>query len=348
MLLGAAIVIVGVTTAAPAFAAPGATGRAQPLAVSVPAEAAALKPGATGTIPIRVVNPGAQPVSVRIAGRKVAFGDNGRVVVAGVDPAWEDRVEFPDGPVTIAADGYRDVGLTVHMPARISPDLYFLGFLVTPVQRGDVEPHLRQSDRLVPDRRRSRSTRTSAHRRARDARVRVRRRACTERCTSTTSARPPPCSGARTTRPRRPARRTRSNTASTTRCSRSAARDRSPLSTKSSFLVSRVTIARAHLLPGQGRGHDHADRPHQARGDRRTRRARAARGGPARGRHVVRRCGAGSGGSRGPPPSRPSSPRRGTAPRRTLVGASNTSAARIDQALAQVRAKSPEPAAPSG
>ena len=33
----------------------------------------------------------------------------------------------------IAARGYREVGLTVRMPARISPDLYFVGFLVTPL-----------------------------------------------------------------------------------------------------------------------------------------------------------------------------------------------------------------------
>jgi LPXTG-motif cell wall-anchored protein len=132
--LGAAITIIA-ATASPVFAAPGPTGTAQPLAVSVPAQAASLKAGATGTIPIRVVNPGSTAVTVRITDRKVTFGDNGHVAIAGVDPAWAGRVELPTGPITIAAASYRDVGLTVHMPARIDPDLYFLGFLVTPVHR---------------------------------------------------------------------------------------------------------------------------------------------------------------------------------------------------------------------
>lgn len=132
--LGAAITIIAATSS-PVFAAPGATGTAQPLAVSVPSQAASLSAGATGTIPIRVVNPGSTPVAVRITDRKVVFGDNGHVVIAGVDPVWAGRVELPAGPITIAAASYRDVGLTVHMPTRINPDLYFLGFLVTPVHR---------------------------------------------------------------------------------------------------------------------------------------------------------------------------------------------------------------------
>ena len=119
--------------AVPALAASGPVGNRRPIAVSVPSEAAPLDPGATGTIPIRVVNPGSTPVTVRVSGQGVRFGDDGRVTISGSDPIWDGRIDFPAGPITIAAQSYRSVGLTVHMPARIDPDFYFVGFLVTPL-----------------------------------------------------------------------------------------------------------------------------------------------------------------------------------------------------------------------
>ena len=130
-LLAAVIAILAGTV--PAVAAPGPVGSRRPLAVSVPSEAAPLAPGATGTIPIRVVNPGPSPVTVRVTGQGVQFGDDGRVTIAGRDPMWDGRVDFPASPITISAQSYRNVGLTVLMPARISPDLYFIGFLVSPL-----------------------------------------------------------------------------------------------------------------------------------------------------------------------------------------------------------------------
>src|SRR5439155_7934900 len=113
-------------------AGPGAGSTGRQLAVSVPTEAAELTPGAVGTIPIRVVNPGPAAVTVRIRSQRVKFGDDGRVTVAGPDPTWARRIRLPAGPITVGAHAYRDLGVTVHMPADISPDLYFVGFLVTP------------------------------------------------------------------------------------------------------------------------------------------------------------------------------------------------------------------------
>jgi hypothetical protein len=129
----AAMLTVVVSAIPAAHGAPGPRGTPRPLAVSVPTEPAPLVPGATGTVPIRVVNPGSAPVAVRVTGQGTRFGDEGRVTIAGHDAIWDGRVDFPANPITIAAQSYRDVGLTVHMPARISPDLYFIGFLVTPV-----------------------------------------------------------------------------------------------------------------------------------------------------------------------------------------------------------------------
>ena len=130
-LLATALAILAGTV--PAVAAPGPIGNRRPLAVSVPSDAAPLAPGATGTIPIRIVNPGSTPAIVRVTGQGVEFGDDGRVTIAGRDPIWDGRVDFPTNPITTSAQSYRNVGLTVHMPARISPDLYFIGFLVTPL-----------------------------------------------------------------------------------------------------------------------------------------------------------------------------------------------------------------------
>jgi LPXTG-motif cell wall-anchored protein len=126
-------VLVSGLPAAHAASGSGPPARPQSLAVSVPSDAAPLAPGARGTIPIRVVNSGSTPVTVRITGQRIQFADEGRVTIAGRDPIWEGRVDFPARPIRVAAQSYRDVGLTVHMPAHISPDLYFVGFLVTPL-----------------------------------------------------------------------------------------------------------------------------------------------------------------------------------------------------------------------
>ena len=135
----AAVVIAAVITTAtgafPAFAASGPVGNPRPLVVSVPADPATLTAGTTGTIPIRVVNPGAKPETVRLTGHAADFGDNGRVTIAGRDPLWHSRIALPANSITISPQSYRDVGLTVHVPAHIVPDLYFIGFLVTPVRK---------------------------------------------------------------------------------------------------------------------------------------------------------------------------------------------------------------------
>src|SRR5207302_8979560 len=87
-----------------ALAAGKAPSGSRPLAVSVPADPVPLAPGKTSTIRIRVVNPGTQPVTVRITGRHVDLGDNGAVPVGtSPDPIWNGRVGFPARTLTIRA-----------------------------------------------------------------------------------------------------------------------------------------------------------------------------------------------------------------------------------------------------
>ena len=138
-LIAAAFATVAALGFAPASAAP-ATSRS--LAVSVPPEPTTILPGGTAVIPLRVLNPGSSPVTVTITGRGVDLGDNGEMTLAaGLDPRWQGRVGFPTAPLTIAAQGFIDVKLPVQMPSVIAPDLYFVGFLVTPLKavQGDVQ-----------------------------------------------------------------------------------------------------------------------------------------------------------------------------------------------------------------
>lgn len=120
-------------------AAASASPRAQPrsIAVSVPADPVSLNPGATSQIPIRVVNPGSKPVTVTVKGMGIHLGDNGSVRFTGApDPQWSSRTGFPPGELTVPAQSYIDVAITVDMPTRITPDFYYIGFLVTPVATG--------------------------------------------------------------------------------------------------------------------------------------------------------------------------------------------------------------------
>jgi len=109
----------------------------QALAVSVPPEPTAVTPGNIATISLRVLNPGLAPVTVTITGGVVDLGDEGRVTVGlQPDPEWQGLIDFPAGPLTIPPQGYLDSALSIRVPAQISPDLYFIGFLVTPVATG--------------------------------------------------------------------------------------------------------------------------------------------------------------------------------------------------------------------
>lgn len=93
-----------------------------------------LTPGETATIPIRVLNPGAAPVTVTVRGEGITLGDNGTTAFTGTpDPLWAGRTDFPRGDITIPAQHFVDLSITVHMPAQLGPDLYYIGFLVSPV-----------------------------------------------------------------------------------------------------------------------------------------------------------------------------------------------------------------------
>lgn len=129
-LLATALAVAS-TAAAGGSAKP--VGGARALAVSVPADPVPARAGDVARTMIRVVNPNDFAVSVLIRSRTLALGDDGKVSIgSGPDPRWGDRVRFPHAALRIPAQSYRNVALSIRVP-RLSPDLYFVGFLVTPV-----------------------------------------------------------------------------------------------------------------------------------------------------------------------------------------------------------------------
>jgi hypothetical protein len=85
-------------------------------------------------IPIRVLNPGASPVTVTVKSEGINLGDNGTTAFTGKsDALWAGRTAFPPGDIHILAQHFVDLSVVVHMPTQIDPDLYYIGFVVTPV-----------------------------------------------------------------------------------------------------------------------------------------------------------------------------------------------------------------------
>jgi hypothetical protein len=140
LIAGSCLAVVSAVAGAAAAATPVGVRRA--LAVSVPADPVTVRAGSRTRTLIRVVNPNSVALRVTISGRELTLGDNGKVSVgSSPDPSWRRLVRFPPGELTIPADGYLNVPLTVRVPRRLPPNLYFLGFLVTPVaaQAGSVK-----------------------------------------------------------------------------------------------------------------------------------------------------------------------------------------------------------------
>ena len=104
------------------------------LAVSVPADPVPAKAGDVARTLIRVVNPNDFAVTVTIRSRTLALGDDGKVAVgSGPGPALgrpravPARARFASPRRATATCRWRSTSRT------LSPDLYFVGFLVTPV-----------------------------------------------------------------------------------------------------------------------------------------------------------------------------------------------------------------------
>jgi hypothetical protein len=136
--------VVVVLAALPAIAASATPGTGtRSLAVSVPPDPVPVAAGKRVRTAIRVVNPGAHAVTVVVRGHGATLGDDGRIAMSSRgDPGWQGRQKFPARPLTVPARGYIDVPVAIRVPKRVAPDLYFVGFLVTPLATGAGNVHV--------------------------------------------------------------------------------------------------------------------------------------------------------------------------------------------------------------
>ena len=103
------------------------------LSVSTPAGALAGEPGGTVTTWIRVGNNGATALPITINPATMELGDNGSSTMnPGVDPRFLNSVTLETTAATVPASDYIEIPVSISIPTSLIPDIYLLGFLVTP------------------------------------------------------------------------------------------------------------------------------------------------------------------------------------------------------------------------
>lgn len=103
------------------------------LSVSTPADSLAGEPGETVTSWVRVGNNGATALPITISPATVELGDNGATTMSpGIDPRFLNSVTLETTAATVPANDYIEISVTISIPTSLIPDIYLLGFLVTP------------------------------------------------------------------------------------------------------------------------------------------------------------------------------------------------------------------------
>ena len=103
------------------------------LSVSTPADSLAGEPGETVTSWVRVGNNGATALPITISPATIELGDNGATTMSpGVDPRFLNSVTLETTAATVPANDYIEISVSISIPTSLIPDIYLLGFLVTP------------------------------------------------------------------------------------------------------------------------------------------------------------------------------------------------------------------------
>ena len=103
------------------------------LSVSTPADSLAGEPGETVTSWVRVGNNGATALPITISPATVELGDNGATTMSpGIYPRFLNSVTLETTAATVPANDYIEISVTISIPTSLIPDIYLLGFLVTP------------------------------------------------------------------------------------------------------------------------------------------------------------------------------------------------------------------------
>ena len=82
---------------------------------------------------VRVGNNGAMALPITISPATMELGDNGATTMSpGVDPRFLNSVTLETTEATVPANDYIEVPVSISIPTSLVPDIYLLGFLVTP------------------------------------------------------------------------------------------------------------------------------------------------------------------------------------------------------------------------
>jgi hypothetical protein len=130
----ATIVLVPVSVSASGPAQKATGGSVADLAVSSPPDPITAAPGAVAATTLTVGNLGHGVLDVSIIAASVTLLDNGGTRFSEpADPLFVGRTSVVPNMLSLAGHQERRVRISVHMPTGLSPNDYFLGFLVTPL-----------------------------------------------------------------------------------------------------------------------------------------------------------------------------------------------------------------------
>lgn len=130
LLLAVGLVAVGLQAlmSVPSYAA--GTG----LSVSFPADPLRAALGKPISFDLRVDNVGSTPLEATVKERGVVLGNNGHTTLTSApDSTFGSVTKIVPDHMVIAAHGRHVVTVTVQVPKDLSPNDYFLGFLVSPI-----------------------------------------------------------------------------------------------------------------------------------------------------------------------------------------------------------------------
>lgn len=103
------------------------------LSVSYPPDPLPVSPGSTSTFTLQVTDTGNNPLPVIVTSNRVVLLDNGETQFApGPDPRFANRITVTPNQLSLSPHQQLPVTVSVTMPAKIAPDDYYLGFLVSP------------------------------------------------------------------------------------------------------------------------------------------------------------------------------------------------------------------------
>ena len=107
------------------------------LSVSSPDGTLAAPAGTVVDTWLRIGNASSSPVAITIAPATVNLGNDGVTgFTPGIDPRFAGQITLSQTTALIPVGGYIQLAVKVAVPAAIIPDIYVLGFLVTPDATG--------------------------------------------------------------------------------------------------------------------------------------------------------------------------------------------------------------------